>query len=70
MQGGNCAGYWLSSPRYGDLMNFVYFNGKIGSNDGNVNTGIRPLICLKLGVKLQESKRNSTSTEIVYKIVK
>ena len=53
-------------------MKYVHCNGFVGSSyyDYNYGLGLRPLVCLEKGVKLQKNTAKSDDTKTVYDIVK
>ncbi len=71
---GNCYGYWLASPSAGDT-NYVLGVGYYGivsggTYRGTYGNGLRPVVCLQSGVKLQKNTAKSDDTKTVYDIVK
>ncbi len=71
---GNCYGYWLASPSaYGtNCVMRVSYGGRVdGTIYSNTNGfGLRPVVCLQSGVKLQKNTAKSDDTKTVYDIVK
>ncbi len=71
---GNCYGYWLASPSAGTTTNVMLVNYNGGVNYGNYSYtngyGLRPVVCLQSGVKLQKNTAKSDDTKTVYDIVK
>ena len=70
-----CNDYWLASPagasdNSGYLMG-VANSGGIGKISYKaIRVGLRPLVCLEEGVKLQKNMKKSTEGKTVYDIVK
>ena len=78
-------GYWLASPRDGrgsmdstyDDVYKVYYSASnheyyaiVGNYNINKENGIRPVVCLQAGAKLQKDAEKSTNDSVIYKIVK
>ena len=68
-----CNGYWLasSSANYSNYLLGVSFEGRVDRYDFTSNyRGVRPVVCLQSGVKLQKNTAESTEEKTVYDIVK
>ncbi len=71
---GNCSGYWLASPSSASINHMVrvFYLGRVSnlSYDITDGHGLRPLVCLEEGVKLQKNLTKSNETRTIYDIVK
>ncbi len=71
---GSCNGYWLASPSAQSRWDLIHVDSEgwlYGQGtDSQYGCGLRPLVCLETGCKLQKNTTKSDETKTVYDIVK